>query len=93
MQLPGGGRPASDSVRDLFILLPGGAGLFKFFGHPVSGIVGIFLMILSAMTLFVEIRKYRKAKKRIRAIDPEDRQAREAMVYKQRTQNHGRGPL
>jgi putative membrane protein len=62
----------------------GGAGLLKFFGHPAYETVGIFLMIISAVILFVGIRKYRTIKKLIGAIDPEDWQALEAMVQKGR---------
>jgi len=62
----------------------GGASLLKFFGHPVYEIVGIILMIISAVILFVGIRKYRTIKKLIGAIDPEDWQALEAMVKKNR---------
>lgn len=61
----------------------GGAGLFKFFGHPVYEIVGIALMIISAALLFVGIRKYRTIKKLISDIDPEDWQALDAMVKKE----------
>jgi putative membrane protein len=65
----------------------GGASLLKFFGHPVYEIVGIILMIISAVILFVGIRKYRTIKKLIGAIDPEDWQALEAMVKKNRMAN------
>jgi hypothetical protein len=60
----------------------GGAGLFKFFGHPVYEIVGIMLMITSVALLFVGISMYRRIKKLIADIDPEDWQALEAMVKK-----------
>ena len=60
----------------------GGAGLFKFFGHPVYETVGILLIVISAVILFVGIRKYRKIKTTISAIDPDDWQALEAMVKK-----------
>jgi len=62
----------------------GGAGLFKFFGHPVYEIVGIVLIITSVGVTFVGIRKYRAIKKLISDIDPEDWQALEAMVKKDR---------
>ena len=62
----------------------GGAGLFKFFGHPLYEIVGIILMIISAVVTFVGIRKYRTIKKLISDIDPEDWQALEAMIKKDR---------
>ena len=65
----------------------GGAGLFKFFGHPVYVIVGIFLIVISTVILFVGIRRYRTIKKTISAIDPEDWQALEAMVKKNRKSN------
>jgi putative membrane protein len=71
-------------LRTALGCLLGGAGLFKFFGHPVYEIVGIFLMIISAVILCVGIRKYRTIKKLIGAIDPEDWQALEAMVEKDR---------
>jgi uncharacterized membrane protein YidH (DUF202 family) len=64
--------------------LLGGAGLFKFFGHPAYEIAGIFLMIIAVVILSVGIRKYRTIKKLIGAIDPEDWQALEAMVQKGR---------
>jgi putative membrane protein len=63
----------------------GGAGLFKFFGHPAYEIVGIILIVISTVILFVGIRKYRRIKKSIGAIDPEDWQAFEATVEKNRT--------
>jgi putative membrane protein len=62
----------------------GGAGLFKFFGHPAYEIAGIILMIIAVVILSVGIRKYRTIKKLIGAIDPEDWQALEAMVQKGR---------
>jgi putative membrane protein len=71
-------------VRTALGCLLGGAGLFKFFGHPVYEIVGIMLMIISAAVLFVGIRRYRTVKKLISDIDPEDWQALEAMVNKER---------
>jgi len=74
-------------LRTALGCLIGGAGLFKFFGHPVYEIVGIILMVISAVILFVGIRKYRKIKKLIGAIDPEDWQALEAMVKKNRMAN------
>ena len=69
-------------VRTALGCFLGGAGLFKFFGHPVYEIVGIMLMSISAAMLFVGIRKYRTIKKLISDIDPEDWQALEAMVKK-----------
>ena len=62
----------------------GGAGLFKFFGHPTYEIVGIILIVISTVILFVGIRRYRTIKKLIGAIDPEDWQALEAMLKKGR---------
>jgi putative membrane protein len=62
----------------------GGAGLFKFFGHPVYEIVGIILMVITAAVLLLGIRKYRTIKKLISDIDPEDWQALEALVKKER---------
>jgi putative membrane protein len=70
-------------VRTALGCLLGGAGLFKFFGHPVYEIVGIMLMVFSSALLFVGIRKYRTIKKLISDIDPEDWQALEAMVKKE----------
>jgi len=61
----------------------GGASLFKFFGHPLYEIVGIILMITSAIILFIGIRKYRTIKKLISDIDPEDWQSLEALVKKE----------
>ena len=61
----------------------GGAGLIKFFGHPVYEIVGIILMIVSAIILFFGIRKYRTIKKLISDIDPLDWQALEALVKRE----------
>ena len=43
----------------------GGAGLFKFFGHPTYEIVGIILIVISTVILFVGIRRYRTIKKLI----------------------------
>ena len=63
------------------------AGVFKFFGHPVYEIVGIMLMVISASLLFVGIRKYRTIKKLNADIDPEDWQALEAMIKKDRMFN------
>ena len=60
----------------------GGAGLFKFFGHPVYEIVGIIFMIISVVIIIVGIKKYRTIKKLISDIDPEDWQVLEAMVKK-----------
>ena len=65
----------------------GGASLLKFFGHPAYEIVGIILMVISPVILFVGIRKYRIIKKLIADIDPEDWQALEAMVKKNRKSN------
>ena len=70
-------------VRTALGCFLGGAGLFKFFGHPVYEIVGIMLIVFSSAVLFVGIRKYRTIKKLIRDIDPEDWQALEAMVKKE----------
>ena len=50
-------------------------------------IVGIILMMISAVILFVGIRKYRTIKELIGAIDPEDWQALEAMVKMNRMAN------
>jgi putative membrane protein len=61
----------------------GGAGLFKFFGHPVYEIVGLLFMVISAAVLWVGIRKYWKIKKLISDIDPEDWQALEATAKKE----------
>jgi putative membrane protein len=58
----------------------GGAGLIKFFGHPAYEIVGIMLMIISAIILFIGIRKHRSIKKLISNIDPEDWQALEPFL-------------
>jgi uncharacterized membrane protein YidH (DUF202 family) len=69
-------------VRTALGCFLGGAGLFKFFGHPVYEIVGIMLMITSVALLFVGISMYRRIKKLIADIDPEDWQALEAMVKK-----------
>ena len=69
-------------VRTALGCFLGGAGLFKFFGHPLYEIVGIMLMTISAVVTFVGIRKYRTIKKLISDIDPEDWQALEAMVKK-----------
>jgi putative membrane protein len=69
-------------VRTALGCFLGGAGLFKFFGHPLYEIVGIMLMSISAAVLFVGIRKYWTIKKLIADIDPEDWQAIEAMVKK-----------
>ena len=71
-------------VRTALGCFLGGAGFFKFFDHPVYEIVGIMLMIISAAVLFVGIRKYRTIKKLISDIDPEDWQALEALVNKDR---------
>ena len=70
----------------------GGAGLFKFFGHPVYEIVGIMLIIISAIVTFVGIRKYRTIKKLISDIDPEDWQALEAMIKKDQKKTIGGDP-
>jgi uncharacterized membrane protein YidH (DUF202 family) len=69
--------------------LIGGASLLKFFGHPGYEIFGILLMIIAAVILGVGIKRYRKIKKVIGAIDPEDWQALEAMVEKNRTGGYG----
>jgi putative membrane protein len=61
----------------------GGAGLIKFFGHPAYEIVGIILMIISAIILFIGIRKYRSIKKLISDIDPKDWQVFEALAKKE----------
>jgi inner membrane protein YidH len=71
-------------VRTALGCFLGGAGLFKFFGHPVYEIVGIMLMIISAAILFVGIRKYWAIKMQISDIDPEDWQGFEALVEKDR---------
>jgi uncharacterized membrane protein YidH (DUF202 family) len=63
----------------------GGASLLKFFGHPAYEMVGIFLMVIAAVILIVGMRKYWTIKKLIGAIDPEDWQALEAMIEKNRT--------
>jgi uncharacterized membrane protein YidH (DUF202 family) len=63
----------------------GGASLLKFFGHPLYEIVGIFFMIIAAVILGVGLRKYWTIKNLIGAIDPEDWQAFEARVEKNRT--------
>jgi uncharacterized membrane protein YidH (DUF202 family) len=47
----------------------GGAGLFKFFGHPISEIVGIMLVVIPVTVLFIGIRKYRTIKKLISDTD------------------------
>ncbi len=62
----------------------GGASLLKFFGHPAYEMVGIFLMFIAAVILGVGMKKYRTIKKLIGAIDPEDWQALEAMIKKDR---------
>ena len=74
-------------VRTALGCFLGGAGLFKFFGHPLYEIVGIMLMSISAAVLFIGIRKYRTIKKLIADIDPEDWQALEAMIKKDRMSN------
>ena len=56
----------------------------KFFGHPAYEIIGIILIVIATVILFVGIRRYRIIKKLIGAIDPEDWQALEAMVEKDR---------
>jgi putative membrane protein len=71
-------------VRTALGCFLGGISLFKFFGHPAYEIVGIMLMIISAAVLFVGIRKYRTIKKLISDIDPEDWQALETLVSKDR---------
>jgi uncharacterized membrane protein YidH (DUF202 family) len=63
----------------------GGASLLQFFGHPAYEMVGIFLMVIAAVILIVGMRKYWTIKKLIGAIDPEDWQALEAMIEKNRT--------
>lgn len=50
----------------------GGAGLLKFFGHPIYKIIGTFLVISCIVGAFIGIRKYRMVKKLISDIDPED---------------------
>jgi putative membrane protein len=50
----------------------GGAGLIKFFGHPIYEIIGTFLVIICIVVAFIGIRKYRMVKKLISDIDPED---------------------
>jgi putative membrane protein len=70
------------NIRTALGCFLGGAGLFKFFGHPVYEIVGILFIVISTLILFVGIRKYRTIKKTIGAIDPEDWQALESMVQK-----------
>lgn len=52
-------------LRTALGCLLGGAGLFKFFGHPVYEIVGIILIVISTIILFFGIRKYRSIKKLI----------------------------
>jgi len=76
-------------VRTALGCLIGGASLLKFFGHPGYEIVGIFLMIIAVVILCVGIRRYRTIKKLIGAIDPEDWQALEAMVEKNRLGGYG----
>ena len=71
-------------VRTALGCLLGGAGLFKFFGHPAYELIGIILIVIATVILFVGIRKYRIIKKLIGAIDPVDWQALEAMVEKDR---------
>ena len=69
-------------VRSALGCFLGGAGLLKFFGHPLYEIVGIVLIAFASALLFVGIRKYRTIKKVISDIDPEDWQTLEAIVKK-----------
>jgi len=50
----------------------GGAGLIKFFGHPIHEIIGTFFLTISIVWAFIGVRKYRMVKKLISDIDPED---------------------
>jgi len=43
-------------VRTSLECFLGGAGLFKFFGHPISEIVGIMLVVIPVTVLFIGIR-------------------------------------
>ena len=52
--------------------LLGGAGMIKFFEHPVYLIAGAVLLISSVAWIFIGIYKYRLNKKLISDIDPED---------------------
>lgn len=58
----------------------GGAGLIKFFGHPVYEIGGFVLVILSVVFFIVGIRRYMTTKKLISNIDPEDWVKVEGMI-------------
>lgn len=71
-------------LRTALGCLIGGAGLLRFFGHPAYEILGIFLIILAAVILCVGVRRHRTIKKLIGDIDPEDWQALETMVKKDR---------
>jgi uncharacterized membrane protein YidH (DUF202 family) len=52
--------------------LLGGAGLIKFFGHPLYVVGGSVLMVLSALCFLAGIRRFWITRKLIRNIDPED---------------------
>ncbi len=53
--------------------------------HPAYEMVGIFLMSIAALILGVGMRRYWTIKKLIGAIDPEDWQALEVMIEKDRS--------
>lgn len=63
--------------------LLGGAGLIKFFEHPVYLIAGAALLISSAGWVTIGINKYRLNKKLISDIDPEDWLEIEEMIEKE----------
>ena len=62
----------------------GGAGLIKFFGHPIYEIIGTFLLAISIVWAFVGIRKYRMVKKLISDIDHADWQVVKRTIRSER---------
>ena len=58
--------------RTSLACLIGGAGLIKFFDHPLYAVGGSVLMIFSAWCLVAGIRRFWTTRKLIRDIDPED---------------------
>ena len=63
--------------------LLGGAGLIKFFEHPAYLIAGTVLLISSAGWATIGINKFRRNKKLISDIDPEDWLEVEEMIEKE----------
>lgn len=58
--------------RTSLACLIGGAGLIKFFEHPLYVLTGSVLIAVSALCLLAGIRRFWTTRKLIQNIDPED---------------------